>query len=151
MVLDHIDNISQYGLIDGRVKAGLTLAEELAGKKITAGKYKVDGDNLYYLVSDGLCQSEENASWEAHEKYTDIHLILEGSEWFSYSPRESLLPVSEDKAIDKIFLSGEGFPFLLKKGMFVICDTQDAHKANYYREEKLVCNRVCIKIKKENN
>ena len=44
------------------------------------GSYKIDGNEIFVnIVGYETCEKEDRF-WEAHKKYIDVHLLLEGSE-----------------------------------------------------------------------
>lgn len=48
--------------------------------KLELKRYDIDGDNLYVMVSEYLTKNEEDARFEAHQKYIDIQYVVSGKE-----------------------------------------------------------------------
>ena len=46
--------------------------------KLEIKRYDIDGDNLYAPVSEYLTKNEEDAKFEAHQKYIDIQYVVSG-------------------------------------------------------------------------
>lgn len=44
------------------------------------GKIEIDGENIFIINSEPECLSRENQVLEYHQKYLDIHILLEGEE-----------------------------------------------------------------------
>ena len=77
MIYDRIENIETYTAISERLAKGLRLLRTTDFSAMEAGKYEVDGTELYYMLQ--CYQSkEQNDKPEAHKKYIDIQYIVEG-------------------------------------------------------------------------
>ena len=50
------------------------------------GKYEVDGENIYALVSTGHTKPAEKPVYEAHRKYIDLQYIVKGEEDTGFVP-----------------------------------------------------------------
>lgn len=42
------------------------------------GKYPIDGDNAYAMISAGPPKKMEDVKWESHKKYIDLHYVISG-------------------------------------------------------------------------
>lgn len=48
------------------------------------GKYDIDGDRLFYMISENMTEPGESRSAEYHARYLDIQIVLQGQEgWHS--------------------------------------------------------------------
>ena len=68
--------------------------------------------------------------YEAHEKYIDVHYIMEGAERIATADVSSLqimTPFSEERDIG-FYQGDESGRYLLKPGEFMVCFPSDAHK-----------------------
>ena len=54
--------------------------------KLEVKRYDIDGDNLYATVSEYITKNEEDAKFEAHQKYIDIQYVISGKEIMSIAP-----------------------------------------------------------------
>ncbi|GAB1233099.1 YhcH/YjgK/YiaL family protein [Ferrigenium sp. UT4] len=63
---------------------------------LAPGRYPIAGDDLIAIVEQVPGKSKEMARLEAHRKYIDIQLVLEGDEQMGWKPlADCLNPVSE--------------------------------------------------------
>ncbi|MDD2700104.1 MAG: YhcH/YjgK/YiaL family protein [Sideroxydans sp.] len=63
------------------------------------GRYPIIGDDLIAIVEQVPAKTKEMANLEAHRKYIDIQLVLEGDETMGWKPlADCLNPVSEHSA-----------------------------------------------------
>ena len=63
---------------------------------LAPGRYHIAGDDLIAIVEQVPAKTKEMAKLEAHRRYIDIQLVLEGDEAMGWKPLEDCLnPVSE--------------------------------------------------------
>ena len=92
------------------------------------GRIELEGSALYVLPQSPALKTWEGTKWEAHRRYADIQVILEGEEIIGYAPLETMEcdPYNEEK--DFVLCRGEGTPMLYRSGDFAVFFPQDAHK-----------------------
>ena len=47
---------------------------------LAPGKYPIDGDNAYAMVTQGPTKRLEDVKWESHRQYIDLHYVISGKE-----------------------------------------------------------------------
>ncbi|MDO3626293.1 YhcH/YjgK/YiaL family protein [Mucilaginibacter sp. BT774] len=47
-------------------------------KTMAPGKYPIDGDNAYAMISAGPPKKLEDVKWESHRKYIDLQYVISG-------------------------------------------------------------------------
>ena len=111
------------------------------------GKIELDGENLFIIYSNPECLSKQNQVLEYHQKYLDIHILLEGKETIGW---KSLDNCSELK---KSFCSIDDYGLYSDKpttyvtlypNEFAIIYPEDAH-APIIGEGKI--RKLVVKIK----
>ena len=130
MILDVLENAHRYlALNQGFAKAiEFLLRPDL--KELPVGKYEIDGDRVYAMVSKDPGRRKEDALLETHEKYIDIQLVLAGTDDMGWKPRSSCKqPSGEyDQKRDVQFFADEPEAWLsTKSGSFAIFFPEDAH------------------------
>jgi len=130
MILDVLENAHRYqGLNKGFAKAmEFLLRPDL--KELSVGKYALDGDRVYAMVSKEPGRKREGAQLETHEKYIDIQLVLAGTDDMGWKPKSLCKqPAGEyDQKTDLQFFMDEPDAWLsTKSGAFVIFFPDDAH------------------------
>ena len=113
-------------------------------------RYDIDGDNLYAPVSEYLTKNEEDARYEAHQKYIDIQYVVSGKELIGVAPVSQKKDVLEayDSTKDIEFLTvtgGENRPALPDK--FFIFFPDDAHRPGLKDGENSPVRKVVVKVK----
>ena len=130
MILDVLENAHRYrDLNSGFAKAiGFLLRPEL--KELPVGKYEIDGDRVYAMVSKEYGQKKEDALLETHEKYIDIQLILAGTDDIGWKPKSLCKhPTGEyDPESDLQFFADKPNTWLaMESSAFAIFFPEDAH------------------------
>lgn len=113
-------------------------------------RYDIDGDNLYAPVSEYLTKNEEDARYEAHQKYIDIQYVVSGKELIGVAPVSQKKDVLEayDSTKDIEFLTvtgGENRPALPDK--FFIFFPDDAHRPGLKDGENSPVRKIVVKVK----
>jgi len=94
------------------------------------GRYEIDGERLFCIMSKGPGRSRAEAKLEAHRKYIDIQYVIAGAEEMGFKP------TAECKLIDTSYDADKDIEFFKDRpdswtkvppGSFVIFFPQDAH------------------------
>lgn len=126
MIFDTLDNIANYkGL--GRVYDALEYIAKKDFSDEQTGRHDVDGDNIYYMVQQYQSRVGSTLS-EAHKKYIDIQLVLEGSEVIGWAPiAQAGKAVEEKPENDYCLYECDTQSFTLTKGYFAVLYPSDVH------------------------
>lgn len=127
MIFDSISNLERYSSVSSAIKE---IAEELKKRD-----YKSLPEGLYYTEKNKiLIQRQEydtvtESQFEAHKKFIDIHIILEGEEIYEVMRALDKLPEGFDEAKDIGFFDGkkEG-EVKLTEGGFVLSFPMEPHR-----------------------
>lgn len=147
MILDSLDNVKHYRSLNERIKKGFEFLEEIDFETIEAGKYNVDGDDIFAIVSEYNTKEHPDAKPEAHERYLDIQYIVKGEEYIGYAPledQEVMVPYNVEK--DVIFYHSELSLMKMSEGMFALFFPTDVHAPNMKIEESKPVKKVVVKI-----
>ena len=151
MIADILKNRHLYENISPRIKTSLEYIATTDFSKIDAGKYELDGENIFVLVQEYDSVSREQGKWECHHKYIDIQYIAEGVEQMGVNNIEKMQVVVEyNPEKDIAFLSGDGDYVTFSKGSYGIFFPEDAHQPRIAPgdvPEKV--KKVVVKIKIE--
>ncbi len=98
--------------------------------KMPLGKYEIDGKNLFFEISNCNLRAKQNAPLEAHKKYADLQLILDGAETFGLSDtnvcRSVKTPYNLEKDIEFFEDAPEQYK-TLSAGEFMVFFPENAH------------------------
>lgn len=131
MIYDNIKNLSRYVFLGKNFEKAAKFAAENDLYAMEAGHYEIDGEKLFINVIERELSSMPNV-WEAHRRYADIQLLLEGSEAIGTCPLSRLAEKSViDEKKDCVFFEDlSGSLTELEPGEFIIALPQDIHKPN---------------------
>lgn len=149
MILDTLSHWHHYqmDILPGLSEA-FTWLEETDLHQIKPGRYPIDGDHIFALVSDYQTKDGDEGKWEAHEQYADLQYVVHGSELFGYAPlREMEVIKPYDEENDYALFDGPGEFVHFNEGMFAILMPQDAHMPGIAFEEPEPVRKVVIKIR----
>lgn len=130
MILDVLENASRYPVLQkGFEKAvGFILRPDL--KELPEGKYEIDGQRVFAMVSKSPGRAKEDAQIETHKKYIDIQLVLAGTDTMGWKPKALCMqPTGEyDPQADIQFFDDEPDAWItVKPGAFAVFFPEDAH------------------------
>ena len=116
-----------------------------------AGKYQLDGDNVFVMVQDLRTKAKSEMRLEAHDAYLDIQYIVKGEELFGFCRRNSSEVVEEDLLVERdiIFFknSFNEMDIIVREGQFIIFYPNDLHRPCCYVNEPKDIRKVVVKVK----
>lgn len=130
MIIDSLDNLEKYSALHPSFPKAISYIKSLNVNDLETGKFELDGENLFVMVSDSELHNPEEVRLEAHNKYIDIQVPFSKAEIFGWSPRSTLTkPVGTfDTSKDILFFEDKhSTQFTLNPDNFVIFFPQDAH------------------------
>lgn len=104
MIFDEKQNLDFYRNlgIEGRYAKAVDFLKNTDLAALEPGKYEIDGKDVYANVTAYTTIPWEEAKYEAHEHYTDIQYVIEGSEVMTYAPAHEMTvktPYNPDKDV----------------------------------------------------
>jgi len=130
MILDSIDNAKKYYSLNSYFKQVFEYLLTIKDREIESGRYNIDSDNAFLLVSEGDGKDEKEAKLEVHRKYIDIQMPLAGNEKIGWKPLTECLEAEGEFNIGKdiMFFKDKSHQNIeLKPGYFAIFFPEDAH------------------------
>jgi len=112
------------------------------------GKYAIDGDNAYAIVTSGLSKKLEDVKWESHKKYIDLHYVISGKVKIGVAPVSKATvtePYSETRDAANYNVDGKFLTATPKE--FFLFFPQDAHRPDIKVDGVDSLRKVVIKIK----
>jgi len=89
MILDSLKSAPIYFNLNSRFKEAFDFIEKNDLEGMEPGTYLLDGENLYMTIAEFDGKQPESAKLEAHRKYIDIQLVLQGQETMGWSTIEN--------------------------------------------------------------
>lgn len=95
------------------------------------GKHDIDGNNLFYLISEDSTEPLTDRRAEYHARYLDIQIVLKGQEGMTFSALPAGTPDIDwlaDKDIAFLAAGGQEKTVILNEGDFVVFYPGEVHK-----------------------
>lgn len=145
MIVDNIDNIMFYHSMVQHLAAGMAAMEDLGGN-LEVGRYEFDGG--YFMVQKGSTKPMTEGTFEAHRKYVDVQIIVEGSEEVAWAdPRNLHTEIPYDPEKDAERLSGSlEHVMKMSAGMFYMAFPHDGHKPVSHTKEQQSYTKIVMKL-----
>lgn len=153
MIVDKIERSACYNGLVPEFKEAMEFALSLADKPV--GRYEYDGlpaGTVFAMVQEGDTMPYEDGKVEAHRKYMDVQIMLDGGETVYYTDIKGLteaVPYKEDA--DIIFYEKAGQPARIEKGMFYLVLPHDGHMPCRELDGPGTYRKVVLKIKVDEN
>lgn len=115
---------------------------------LAAGKYPIDGDNVYAIITQNPTKNMDSTKWESHRNYIDLHCVISGGEKIAVAPITRLtVTMPYDTSKDLLNYSGAGTFYTAKPGTFFLFFPADGHRPNITTGGNKIDKKVVIKIK----
>ena len=129
MIFDNLSHCDTYKALSSNFRKAFEFLQSTDFSSLPISRLSVDGEKVYATIQEPELADWNDRAWEAHWKYADIQMILDGEEIIGYAPVETLTINNEyNPEIDCAFYTGDGNKAILKQGQFMVFFPQDAHK-----------------------
>ena len=150
MIFDTLKNIGCYRGLSANMDRAIETLLNTDFSALEAGRYEVDGDNVFFMIQEPQLKEEEEALYEVHRKYADIQLALTDGEVILALPIgqiEEWQAFDEAKDIGFSANAEPGIPLEMKKDCFAVFFPQDAHMPCLRGGDEKKCRKAVVKVK----
>lgn len=147
MIIDKVENINYYNNILPNIGNAMSKLQELESYEIS--KHTFDGGFL--MIQKGKTKHITDGTYEAHRKYIDVQVILEGCEelaWDDLNDLKTEIPYNAEKDAERLNGNLEHH-MLISKGMFYAAFPHDGHKPVSHTEKEHEYLKCVIKLECE--
>jgi biofilm protein TabA len=117
-------------------------------KALPPGKYPIDGDNVYAIVTDGPEKAFEQTAWESHRKYTDLQYVISGKEKIGVEALpDAVVSKPYDEAKDGANYTAKGKFYIATPHEFFLFFPSDVHRPNIKVKGFDTAKKLVIKIR----
>lgn len=130
MILDILQKATHYLALNKRIEKAMEFFLRPDLKELPVGKYEIDGEHVFAMVSKDFGRHKDDALLETHEKYIDIQLVLAGTDTMGWKPKSMCKKptCAYDQEEDIQYFADEPDAWIsTKSGSFVIFFPEDAH------------------------
>ena len=103
MIADTLARLHRYAALHPAFARAFELLEQADLESLEPGRHAIDGDRLYVSIEHIDGRGREGARLEAHRRYIDIQLTIDGDEEIGWTPlddcRTSAGPFDEEKDV----------------------------------------------------
>lgn len=147
MIFGNISHEKTYSTLEKDILRCLDYAKENSLIDLEKGSYEIDGQDIFVnIVGYETCEKEDRF-WEAHRKYIDVHLMLDGCERIDVNFIENLEQKEYEEEGDFLPLDGKANGYVeLRKGDFLVCYPEDAHMTAIKVNEKEKIKKAIFKV-----
>jgi biofilm protein TabA len=151
MIYDTFENIENYFHRSSPFFKALSFVLAFDPSK-PDGRYEIEAERIYALVSSyDTCPAVERR-FEAHKKYADVQIVLEGEEKIEVSLLRGLKPLEEYiEARDITFLESplDYSSLVMRPGYFAVLYPPEVHRPNCDLHGKQHVRKIVVKVRLE--
>jgi YhcH/YjgK/YiaL family protein len=148
VIYDRFENLNLYCQPGARLHRALGYARDVA-RDVGDGRTDIDGDRLYASVATYETGSREERRFEAHRRYIDVQVLLDGEEIIDVS-LDPDLPIIEayDEKRDVMFLEAprQVASLAMRPGYFAVFYPHDIHRPGCLLGEKRRVRKIVMKV-----
>lgn len=150
MIVSSYSNLNTYKGLSKNLDTAIRYLQNQDKTNLEVGRFDIDGEDVYAVVSQYNTRSIEEGKYETHEKYLDIQCLLEGEEFILVTNRSKLNSTGYDAAADKEnYADGsEEVSVRVMPQVALILYPEDAHKACcMVHDERKAVKKLLLKVK----
>lgn len=147
MIFGNIQHEKTYSNLEEDIIRCFDYAKANSLIDLEKGSYEIDGQDIFVNIVGYETYDKEDRFWEAHRKYIDVHLMLDGCERIDINFIENLEQREYQEEVDFLPLDGKPNGYVeLRKGDFLVCYPEDAHMTAIKVNEKEVAKKAIFKV-----
>lgn len=149
MIYDVLENLNQYTGLFENLDTALDYLATADLDALPLGRTDIDGDEVYLTVSNCQARPSEEALFEVHSAYMDIHIDLQGVELFE----TALGPLQQHTPYDPVtdtalYTADLSSACVLGPGRFLIAMTEEPHKPAVKSAEGATLKKLVVKVRR---
>lgn len=146
MICDLLVHAGRYHALHGGFPAAFAFLAKPGLSQLADGRYPIDGERVFAIVSRERGRRRDEAQLEAHRRYIDIQLVLAGNDDMGWRPlplcRQTAIPY--DAEGDIAFFGDPPLSWVtVGPGMFAVFFPEDGHLPLISHD---VLHKVVVKV-----
>lgn len=141
----------EEGAFSPAIRQAMEVLQGTDFTKLAPGKYEIDGNRMFYMVSESTTRDRQELKAESHQSYMDIQYIVDGEEKIGFTRLtdeqiiiQNLLESDDTLLYDNLF---DEMELILRAGTYVMFFPADIHRPGWKVQEPSKIKKVVIKIK----
>ena len=151
MVFDNLKNCELYYSLHPRFTEAFDFIKKALAKNLPAGKYEIDGKELWASVQEYTSKLQTEAKAEAHKNYIDIQFIVSGTEVIEGFDIDKATPKTEYNDIKDVMFYEDNTNVtagVLNANEYGIFFPNDVHKPGMCLNGKQdIVKKIVVKVK----
>ena len=132
MIFTNRKNAKRYESAAPLFKEAFEALFKLADGEFVPGKHEVQGDEIFIFANEYKTKPADETMYEAHRKYVDVMLMLEGEEYIAFTDIEGAGEITDpyDEKKGDYILAKEGVEpsvVIMRPGDIAIFFPEDLH------------------------
>jgi biofilm protein TabA len=116
------------------------------------GRHAIEGDDLFAIAQTYTTKPFEQTRWEAHRRYIDLQLMLEGEERMDVVDLENAHPIDPfdaEKDVGFYTCKSPATPLVVRANEFAIFYPHDVHRPTIAVADPMPIWKLVLKIRCE--
>ncbi|MPN05049.1 hypothetical protein SDC9_152299 [bioreactor metagenome] len=150
MIFGKYDVLNEFKGLSKNLDTAIEYLVKTDKSDLQIGKFEIDGEEVYGIVSEYNTRAHDEGKYETHEKYLDIQCLLEGEEHILVADRTLLSSTGYDSSSDKenYIDNQEEVCVTLSPDRALVLYPYDAHKACcMINGERKPVKKLLLKVK----
>lgn len=130
MIIDILDNADRYVVLNKGFRSAFAFLMRSDLAELEPGRHEIMNDRVYCIVETAPGRKREEAELEAHQRYIDIQLVLDGTDTMGWKRKADCKDITRPykPEIDVESYGDEPDAWIpVQKGMYAIFFPDDAH------------------------
>ena len=149
MIYDRYENRELYYACHEGFRMGFDFIKQVAEENLPAGKYELDGKNVYASVQE-YTSKLDSEKFEGHRDYIDIQYIISGNEKMECAEAkycQTMTAYNPEKDVEFFTCGGMKASMEFEAGSFAIFFPRDIHKPGVMLHEQVPVKKVVVKVR----
>lgn len=100
MIIGNVQHLDLVPYLPVKLKNAIEYIRDNVNSNTPVGKYEIDGDKVFFMVSDNSSRQRQDAEPEFHKRYIDIQIVLDGQEGMAVSTLPPHTDITDDRLVD---------------------------------------------------
>jgi YhcH/YjgK/YiaL family protein len=146
-VTDYVEFAKQYHANEDYWNKAFAFLNDHKLDTLRAGRYVIDGDHVFAIITDAQTKDTSQVAWESHRKYIDLHYVIRGKEKIGMaSVKTAKVVKAYDDSRDAANYNVEGQYYVAMPGEFFLFFPGDAHRPGIKADGTDSDKKLVIKI-----
>ena len=150
MITSTLSQLHWYKIISPNFESAINYVLKTDFTTLAKGKYEIDGDKAFVIVNEYPTRPLSECEPESHRNYTDIQIMIAGTERFGYTPlidQTATTPYNPEKDVALYTIKEEDLSYItLPAGQFIIFFPTDIHQPEVLLHQPGQVKKIVVKV-----